>query len=70
MMATIDTIQAQQLSSLTLWRRFLAWIGRIDMAAERWRSRQALLELSDKHLHDIGITRTEADREGRRGFWD
>jgi uncharacterized protein YjiS (DUF1127 family) len=40
----------------------------------RWhelaRQRRALLRLSDGMLKDIGITRTEAEREASRPFWD
>jgi uncharacterized protein YjiS (DUF1127 family) len=36
---------------------------------DRWRQRQALLELDDRLLRDIGITRAEAIREARKGFW-
>jgi uncharacterized protein YjiS (DUF1127 family) len=39
-----------------------AWI-------ERYRQRRALLELSDHMLKDIGISRSEAEREGRKPFW-
>jgi uncharacterized protein YjiS (DUF1127 family) len=39
----------------------------------RWhelaRQRRALLTLSDHMLKDIGVTRTEAEREARRPFW-
>ncbi len=44
-------------------------IAMIEMAAERRRSRHALLELSDDMLKDIGISRSEAYREANRPFW-
>ncbi|TIU90984.1 MAG: DUF1127 domain-containing protein [Mesorhizobium sp.] len=37
---------------------------------DRRRSRLALLEMTDDHLKDIGISRCDADREGLRPFWD
>jgi uncharacterized protein YjiS (DUF1127 family) len=36
---------------------------------ERSRQRRALLALNHRMLKDIGITRGEAEREGRRPFW-
>lgn len=44
-------------------------ISMIEMAAERRRSRLALMELSDAQLKDIGISRSEAFREANRPFW-
>ena len=39
-------------------------------AQERARSRRALLSLDDRMLHDIGLDRARAEREGLRKFWD
>jgi uncharacterized protein YjiS (DUF1127 family) len=36
---------------------------------ERRRQRRAVLELSDHVLKDIGVSRSEAEREGRKPFW-
>lgn len=36
---------------------------------ERRRSRRQLLTLDDRLLKDIGITRTQAQKEGRKSFW-
>jgi uncharacterized protein YjiS (DUF1127 family) len=38
-------------------------------AHARWRQRQTLLELDDRLLNDIGISRADALREARRPFW-
>lgn len=35
----------------------------------RWRQRQALLDLDDHLLRDIGRTREEARREAGKRFW-
>ena len=35
---------------------------------ERWRQRQALLDLDDHLLRDIGITREQAEREALKPF--
>ncbi len=44
-------------------------IAMIEGAMARRRSRLALMELSDEMLKDIGISRSEAFREGNRPFW-
>jgi len=36
---------------------------------QRQRGRQQLLELDDHLLKDIGMTRAQAEREGRKRFW-
>lgn len=72
-MSTIDTMREGQPRQPVL-RRLARWVfslvGRYDVAAERYRSRVALRELSDSQLKDIGLTRKEAFREGTRPFWD
>lgn len=37
---------------------------------QRRRQRMALLQLSDDHLKDIGVTPAEARGEAGRPFWD
>ncbi|MDE5451703.1 DUF1127 domain-containing protein [Bradyrhizobium sp. CSA112] len=46
--------------------RFLNWCVR---CSERSRQRQALAELDDHHLKDIGKTRPEAMAEASKPFW-
>ena len=46
--------------------RFLSWCAR---CSERSRQRQALAELDDHHLKDIGVTRQEAMAEAAKPFW-
>ena len=48
----------------------LRLLSRIEFAIERYRSRRALMELSDEMLKDIGLSRSEAYREANRRFWD
>lgn len=36
---------------------------------ERYRQRRALQALPDHLLHDIGVSRLDADREGDKPFW-
>jgi uncharacterized protein YjiS (DUF1127 family) len=36
---------------------------------ERRRQRQALLELDDRLLRDIGLTREQAEREAHKPVW-
>jgi uncharacterized protein YjiS (DUF1127 family) len=70
---TIDTISSRvekpgpsgRLSFASVWnglvRRVLAW-------SSRSRSRQALTELTEDQLRDIGLTEHEARREARRSL--
>ncbi len=44
------------------WRVIARWI-------ERSRERHALSKLSDHSLADIGVTRSEAEREAAKPFW-
>ena len=43
--------------------------SRFAKAAEVRRSRRALLQLTDRQLRDIGVTREEAMREANRPVW-
>ena len=72
-MGTIDTIQTAAPPRPLRWRivdlLFYPWAW-LDHAIERRRSRQALRELDDHLLKDIGLSRADAEREARRPFWD
>jgi uncharacterized protein YjiS (DUF1127 family) len=46
--------------------RFLLWYFR---CSERSRQRQALAELEDHFLKDIGVTRQQAIAEAAKPFW-
>lgn len=35
-----------------------------------WRQRRQLAKLDDRALQDIGVSRSEADQEASRMFWD
>jgi uncharacterized protein YjiS (DUF1127 family) len=37
--------------------------------AQRRHERQAILELDDRLLNDVGVTRDEAERQARKWFW-
>ncbi|QGH59881.1 DUF1127 domain-containing protein [Serratia proteamaculans] len=52
--------------SLPILRR--ATFPRRRLYLHRYRTRQSLL-LDDAQLADIGLTRTDAWREGRKPFW-
>jgi uncharacterized protein YjiS (DUF1127 family) len=53
----------QRLSLLAL---IFAVVDRLEAMAARRRSRLALLEMTDDQLKDIGISRSDAVREGLR----
>ena len=51
-----------------------AWIARtrrrqLLIELQKARQRGLLLELDDRFLQDIGVTREEARREARKPFW-
>lgn len=50
-------------------RRLLPLLVLAEMWLERRQQRRALLELSDHMLKDIGLSRTDALREGVKPFW-
>ena len=76
-MATIETIYrtspgheydiSQSNGSRFSMISVLAWIER---QLERRRSRLALLEMNDEQLKDIGLSRSDADGEAQRRFWE
>ena len=39
------------------------------LCRERYRQRRQLLEMDDRELKDIGITREQAEQEGRKPLW-
>jgi uncharacterized protein YjiS (DUF1127 family) len=45
------------------------WLQTLKRMHDRWQQRQALLDLEDRLLDDIGITREEAEREARKPIW-
>lgn len=49
-------------AAFRLWLQLEAW-------RERARQRRDLLELDDRLLKDIGISRADARREGGKPFW-
>jgi uncharacterized protein YjiS (DUF1127 family) len=54
-------------------RQVPTWLGRIaasaNRALQRRQQRNALLELDDRRLHDIGLTRKRALEECRKPLW-
>ena len=45
------------------------WLSAIVRMHERWRQRQALMELDDRMRADIGITRAQLMAEVTKPFW-
>ena len=45
------------------------WVTLANWCLERRRQRKALLELDDRMLVDIGITKSQAIDEGKKPFW-
>jgi uncharacterized protein YjiS (DUF1127 family) len=51
------------------WRIALALLAGIGNGCERSHQRQQLLDLDDRLLADIGITRDQAVEDARKSFW-
>ena len=49
------------------WRTLAAWLS---ACWQRHRQRRALLDLDDRMLRDIGISRDDARLEARKRFWE
>jgi uncharacterized protein YjiS (DUF1127 family) len=45
------------------------WAALATGYRDRWRQRKALLELDDRMLADIGITKSQAIQEAKKPFW-
>ncbi len=54
----------------TLFSALVALARYVEGCMRKRRSRLDLLELTDEQLCDIGVKRSEAQREGSRPFWD
>lgn len=44
-------------------------LSRLQLMMRRWRTRRALLQLSDHELLDVGLSWQEARSEGCKPFW-
>ena len=52
-----------------LRQRLLAWSTAINGDYDRWRQRRQLLELDDRLLADIGVSRQQAREEAHKSSW-
>lgn len=52
--------------ALDLVARIYRWFG---AALERRQSRRELLELDERTLRDIGVSREDVEREAAKPFW-
>ena len=65
-----ELIAPSKPTSLPLWLiETSAWIDRLYDRLELMRSRRQLRGLSDELLHDIGVSRCDAEREASKPFW-
>lgn len=44
-------------------------VERLELWADRWRERRALLRCPDTLLKDVGLSRADALREAEKPFW-
>ena len=45
------------------------WLGRLGLGLRRRRQRQALAQLDERLLADLGLTRTQVAKETAKPFW-
>lgn len=64
--ATYDNYDRAKTQGLFWGTRFRRWCAQCSL---RSRQRQALAQLDDKALKDIGVTRRQADAEAAKPFW-
>ena len=58
-----------RLGPATARRLLLILLGRFMGWRERARSRHLLLQLDDRMLRDVGLSRSDVDRECAKHFW-
>ena len=46
-----------------------AWVARALFDYSKARQRTCLLDLDDRLLDDVGVTREQAEIEARKGYW-
>jgi len=56
-------------ASISLRRLLHCFTTAYRLCRERYRQRRQLLEMGDRQLKDIGITRERAEQEGRKPLW-
>jgi uncharacterized protein YjiS (DUF1127 family) len=62
---TLRKLMVQRQSSRPRYR----WSELITLWYQRQRQRRALLQLNDRMLSDIGISRCDAEQEATKPFW-
>jgi uncharacterized protein YjiS (DUF1127 family) len=50
--------------------RAATWVQHITHLRALWRSRRALASLTDAQRADVGLSKTQAEAEAERPFWD
>jgi uncharacterized protein YjiS (DUF1127 family) len=68
-LSTVSFVQAREPSRAAGFNSVIRWIAIAKQMYLRRRQRQALLQLEDHQLTDIGLTREQAELEGHKPFW-
>jgi uncharacterized protein YjiS (DUF1127 family) len=58
-----------QPASISLRKLLHSFTTAYRLCGERYRQRRQLLEMDDRQLKDIGITRDQAEQEARKPLW-
>lgn len=62
--------QTTEPASISLRKLLHSFATAYRLCRERCRQRRQLLEMDDRQLKDIGITREQAEQEGRKPLWE
>jgi uncharacterized protein YjiS (DUF1127 family) len=65
----LDLSRFSEPTAVARTERVRPWLYVLAAMHERWRQRQALMDLDDRMLADIGITRDELVAEVTKPFW-
>ncbi len=62
-------LQTLPLSDRSVGFQFADVLSLVATLYDRWMQRQNLMDLDDRMLHDIGISRADVDHEASKPFW-
>jgi uncharacterized protein YjiS (DUF1127 family) len=68
-LSTVSFVPTREPSRAAGFNSVIRWITIAKQMYLRRRQRQALLQLEDHQLADIGLTRERAELEGHKPFW-
>jgi uncharacterized protein YjiS (DUF1127 family) len=73
----VSIMALEQMRESAAWSGWRSWSTELATSLaklalfwqDRWRQRQALAEMDDRMLRDVGLTRANVDTEASKPFW-